>query len=130
MKRFVVGNNREGKSDVLSVDDLSVLPHLGFNLFARDLWITYETPADLSSPEDPTINVPMRHEPPDGGTIFRVVRLPANAQPHTAAQVEAMHQAIQSVHVPSPHEIAKAKHLSMHVTDTTTSWLLRGESGC
>ncbi|MDH2380737.1 MULTISPECIES: cupin domain-containing protein [Bradyrhizobium] len=124
MRRIIVGNDQGGKSDVLAVDDLSTLPHLGFNIFGRDLWITHETPADLSSSRDPTLNAPVRHEPPDGGTIFRIVRFAPSAQPLSAADVEAMHRSIQSVHVPSKDEMAAAKHSSMHKTDTLNYFMI------
>lgn len=124
MRRFIVGNNRDGRSDVLTVDDLSTLPELGFNVFARDLWITRETPADLSCSLDPTVGTPMRHEPPDGGTIFRIVRMRPNAERQSAADAEAMHRAIQSVHVPSQEQLATAKHSSMHKTDTLNYFMV------
>ncbi|MGF6432454.1 MULTISPECIES: cupin domain-containing protein [Bradyrhizobium] len=124
MRRFVVGNDGGGRSDVLAVDDISDLPHLGFNVFGRDLWITHETPADLSCSRDPTVGATIQHEPPDGGTVFRAVRFRPNPEPHSAAEVEAMHRSIQSVHVPSREEIERAKHSSMHKTDTLNYFMI------
>lgn len=125
MNRYVVGVNAAGKSDVLISESLDQMPEIVPGVSARDLWLSTETPADLTGHFDPVADVPMRHEPPDGGSIFRIMRVaPSDAGPMSPEEAVAMHAKIGSVHVPTEEELRAAKHHSMHRTDTLNYFLV------
>jgi hypothetical protein len=116
-RKYVMATNADGLSDVIideEVADGSIV----------DLWINFETPADLNGREDPTKSGTLFHEPPDGGAIFRVVKFTKEMNLITPEQMYAMHQQINSVHVPSIEYLRAAKHPSMHKTDTLNYFVL------
>ena len=123
MKRYVMGNNEDGQSDVLFEDDLE--PFFAANRM-RDLWLNMETPADPSNPGDPVAVEQMIHEPPDGGAVFRMLIFPPKQDTPdvTAEEMIVRHNAIHSVHVPSIEYLRAAKHPSMHKTDTLNYFVL------
>ena len=116
-KKYVMENNAQGRSHVSYEQDITTLPEVAPKLFAMDLWVNKETPADLSGREDPTLGASFLHEPPDGGAIFRIVDY-MPGQERTVEDAKRMHAAIGSVHVPSDGEFKELKHPSMHKTDT------------
>src|SRR5688572_12852824 len=99
-KKYVMENNPQGRSHVSHEQDITSLPEIAPKLFASDLWVNRETPADLSERGDPTLGAKFLHEPPDGGAIFRVVDY-MPGQERTVDDAKAVHAAIRSVHVPS-----------------------------
>ena len=122
-KKYVMGVKADGKADVLSEQDITVLPTAAPGLVGMDLWLNRETPADLSDATDPVAGKPMTHEPPDGGAVFRVLEfMPGNQ--HTQEVMQALHASIDSVHVPTEEEFAELKHPSMHKTDTLNYFVL------
>lgn len=122
-KKYVFDVVADGSSDITLEQDISVIPPIVPGLMAMDLWSNTETPADLNRPGDPTKSAPFLHEPPDGGAILRILDFqPESERPFR--DMKETHRAIKSVHVPSEEELAKAKHPSMHKTDTLNYFVL------
>lgn len=122
MKRYVMGNRPDGLSDVLFEDDAT--PAEGG--LTKELWVNYETPANLSGYTDPVADQKMIHEPPDGGACFRIIVIPPlSVRPMpTPEQMNAYHQAIHSAHVPTLEYLRAAKNPTMHKTDTLNYFVL------
>ena len=116
-KKYVMANCSDGLSDIVIEQEIG--PD---NLI--DMWVNYQTPADHSAQDDPTEGAAFLHEPPDGGAIFRLVRFTPEMTDMSAEQVIAMHQSINSVHIPTLEELEAAKHPSMHKTDTLNYFIL------
>lgn len=116
-KKYVMANLPNGSSEIVAEEPIA-------QDNAVDLWINHETPADLTGNADPTKGVEFLHEPPDGGAIFRIVRFTREMNDVTPEQAFAMHQALNSVHVPTLEELRAAKHPSMHKTDTLNYFVL------
>ena len=76
MKRVVMGTRPDGVADVLFEDDLQV----GDAQQIRDLWLNRETPADVATVIDPTAGQALSHEPPDGGSVFRLIVFPPGSK--------------------------------------------------
>jgi mannose-6-phosphate isomerase-like protein (cupin superfamily) len=79
-KRVVTGHDASGKAVVLSTDPP---PHLrtstarpGF--WSADVWATEAMPAPIHRSGEPT-DRPHRLEPPEGGTVCRIVEFPPDA---------------------------------------------------
>ena len=122
-KRYVMGNRADGLSDVLIEDEFVVTAENPY----KELWKNTETPADMSASGDPVGINPhaISHEPPDGGAIFRVVSFaPKGAPLPTPEQMHEHHKGIHSIHVPSVEYLRKAKHISMHKTDTLNYFIM------
>ena len=118
-KRYVVGLDSNGVADILHEADWSefnpVVPGI---VEGREIWKNYQTPADLTGSEDPGLE-PMHHEPPDGGAIFRVLTFhPTTSDQITEELALQAHSTMESDNVPSDDYLSKAKHPSMHKTDT------------
>ena len=109
-RKYVMATRADGLSDVVIDEEVGEGPVI-------DLWINHETPADISSHEDPTKGTLM-HEPPDGGAIFRLCTFTTEMSTITPEQMYAMHQQLHSVHIPTLDYLKAAKHPSMHKTDT------------
>lgn len=123
-KKYVMGLNRDGRSDVVFEEDITVLSAFGPGLHGMDLWLNRETPADMTGTEDPVRGKAMIHEPPDGGAIFRVLEFKPGQL--TAEDMLATHRNLQSIHV--PEEMGALKDPTMHKTDTLNYFcLLSGE---
>ena len=116
-KKYVMANDAEGRSDVV-ID--KVVPQEG----AFDLWVNFETPADLGSSVDPTEGRTFLHEPPPGGAIFRVVTFTKALNDVTPEQMLELHRGLNSEHVPSLNELRAAKHPTMHRTDSLNYFVL------
>jgi hypothetical protein len=122
-KKYVFDVAAGGKSDVTIEQDITTIPPIVPGLMAMDLWSNTETPADLNRPGDPTAGKGFLHEPPDGGAILRILDfLPESERP--ALDTRALHKDIGSVHIPSEEYLSKAKHPSMHKTDTLNYFVL------
>jgi hypothetical protein len=122
-KKYVCDVAAGGKSDVTIEQDITTIPPIVPGLMAMDLWSNTETPADLNRPGDPTAGKGFLHEPPDGGAILRILDfLPESERP--ALDTRALHKDIGSVHIPSEEYLSKAKHPSMHKTDTLNYFVL------
>jgi quercetin dioxygenase-like cupin family protein len=78
-RRVVTGHDAAGKAVIVSdgpAPNVKVRPS---GLVSTLLWVTDETPADVSSNADRAareIGIP----PPDGGSVFRMVDFPAGAK--------------------------------------------------
>lgn len=116
-KKYVMANRADGKSDIVMAKDLVEGRFI-------DMWINYETPADLSGEDDPTDGVAFLHEPPDNGAIFRIVRFTQDMNNATPEEAVAMHKAINSHHIPTLDELRAAKHPSMHKTDSLNYFIM------
>lgn len=116
-KKYVMANRPEGGSDVVMEQEIGPEPII-------DLWLNYETPADQSGETDPTQGAGMLHEPPDGGAIFRLIRFTREMTNQSPEEALALHQAINSAHMPTLEELKAAKHPSMHMTDTLNYFIL------
>jgi hypothetical protein len=122
MKRYVMANRPNGLSDIVIEDEVEAIE----SKWSKELWVNYETPADLSKPGDVVADQQMLHEPPDGGAVFRVVVF----QPHsvrplpTPEQMLEYHKHIHSVHVPTLEYLRTAKNATMHKTDTLNYFVL------
>lgn len=117
-----MGTRPDGVADVLFEDDLQV----GDAQQIRDLLLNRETPADVATVIDPTAGQALSHEPPDGGSVFRLIVFPpgSKVQWPTPEQMVEFHKAIHSVHVPTVEYLRKAKHVSMHRTDTLNYFVI------
>lgn len=116
-KKYVMANDAEGRSDVV-IDKF--VPLEG----AFDLWINFNTPADLGSSADPTEGHTFLHEPPRGGAIFRVMTFTRALNDVTPEQMLELHRGLNSEHVPSLEELLAAKHSTMHRTSSLNYFVL------
>lgn len=121
--KYVMENNAQGKSGVSMREDITNTPEVASRLFARDLWINSETPARIDPYPDPTTPGKIRHEPPEGGAIFRLVDYMPGVT-RTIEEQKRMHAQIGSAHVPSDDAFHSLKHPSMHKTDTINYMVL------
>ncbi len=122
-KKYVFDVRPDGLSDIVLEQDISTIPPLMPAFMAMDLWSNTETPAELNQQGDPTLGKGFLHEPPDGGAVVRIIDFhPDN--PSAWLDPKAMHEGIGSVHIPSQDYLAKAKHPSMHKTDTLNYFVL------
>jgi len=120
-KRYVMGNRADGLSDILIEDEIN----LSIEKRTKELWFNTETPADMSALGDPVADQHMMHEPPDGGAVFRILMfLPKGSLDRTPEQFIEYHKSIHSVHIPTLEYLRKAKHPSMHRTDTLNYFII------
>jgi hypothetical protein len=122
-KKYVFDVLTNGISDVVMEQDITAIPQVVPGLMAMDLWSNDETPADLNRPGDPTAGKGFLHEPPDGGAILRILDFQPESE-RVNRDVRDLHKEIGSVHIPSAEELSKAKHPSMHKTDTLNYFVL------
>jgi mannose-6-phosphate isomerase-like protein (cupin superfamily) len=79
-RRVVTAQNAAGRSYVLedgpakNVVEMASMP----GTVVMDLWETLQTPASNAGTADGAAR-PIRHEPPRGGTLFRIVKFPPDA---------------------------------------------------
>lgn len=113
IRRVVTGHDRNGKAIVL-MD--GICPHVrqrpGGGTKATLLWVTDETPADVSGSSDRaarTIGVP----PPPNGSIFRIVEFPPD-KPMTEEERQAM---LREMGLKDETK-APPRHPGMHRTDS------------
>ncbi|MCZ4516914.1 cupin domain-containing protein [Rhodococcus ruber] len=125
MKRYVMGARSDGTSDVLIEDSYDVLSVIiPGQASAKDVWVSSETPADVSGIED-TVSDTLVHEPPDTGSIFRVLKVePGEKNEGNVDELLAMHDTLASDVVPDREYLQSAKHPSMHRTNTLNYMVL------
>jgi len=116
-KMYIAGNRPDGVSDVLSEEDISTIAPLASGIRVRDFYINRTTPADLSEGSGVSARTVI-HEPPDGGAIFRTVHFMPEGEMRSIEQALRVHEELGSAHVPDAEKLARAKHPSMHKTDT------------
>ncbi len=118
-KRYVVGLTDQGVADILSEQDWTELPEfIPGILKGRDAWVAHQTPVDLTGAADPEIKG-MVHEPPDGGSLFRVMTfMPVKNYKSDAESALHVHEVMKSANVPTAEQLKTAKDPSMHKTDT------------
>jgi mannose-6-phosphate isomerase-like protein (cupin superfamily) len=115
IRRIVTGPDENGKSIItfagVATNVLESAAWPGSRL--TELWMTDEIPVDNSGVEDLGAQ-PIRHDPPPGGSVFRVVEIP----PETQSRIDtaAAFAEIGSTRLPTADDTAK--HPSMHVTDS------------
>lgn len=113
--RIVTGHGPDGRSNItfegLATNVLDSPAWPGSRV--SELWVTEETPVDNTGVVDRAAR-PIRHDPTPGGTIFRVVEIPPEAQ--STIDTAGAFADLGSTHVPSAED--SAKHPSMHVTDS------------
>lgn len=115
IRRIVTGHDENGKSIITfagpATNVLESAAWPGSRL--SELWVTEEIPVDNNGLEDRGAR-PIRHDPVPGGSIFRVVEIPPEAQ--SRIDTAAAFAEIGSTRLPTAEDTAK--HPSMHVTDS------------
>jgi quercetin dioxygenase-like cupin family protein len=122
-KRYVMGNRADGLSDILIEDEVVLTLEKPY----KELWKNTETPADMSATGDAVPDpYTIMHEPPDGGAMFRVVSFaPKGAPVPTPEQMIEIHKnVLHSANIPTLEYLRKAKHVSMHRTDTLNYFIM------
>ena len=114
MRRIITGHDAKGRSVVL-IDDTpgAVVLEKAGGLRLTELWTTSETPADLSKPGD-RARRERKIEPDPGGSVFRVIEYPPDAQRLKSLKPEE-HFASMGVQAA---DAAKRRHPGMHRTKT------------
>lgn len=115
-KRYVVGQNAEGKSAVLSTEATNVKEDPGI-FYRVDLWSTAEMPVDNSITHDRGLDSKTR-EPFPSGTVLRALELQPDHpdQDHHRQRVAQLHEEVKTKVKPSEADILR--HPSMHRTET------------
>ena len=120
IRRVITGHNSEGQSfiasDETSPHTLVLLDNPALGL--TNLWITDTTPADNSSDND-SADRPVVLEPPDGGSVFRVVEFPPEKQLAQLMQKPDVRKALfAAMSATDAMHDKGAKHPMMHKTST------------
>jgi hypothetical protein len=127
MKRYVTGTRPDGLSDVLLEDSYDEIPEIiPGQASIKDIWISYQTPADVTATDDPVTDT-LIHEPPNGGAVFRVMKVEPGDNIEAGDGVDemlAMHDQLSSDVVPTREYLESAKHPSMHRTNTLNYMVL------
>jgi hypothetical protein len=122
IRRIVTGHNATGKSTIAEDSLVNAIEPFGL----QELWTTPSVPAALDAPAEP---LPVKLEPPAGGTLFRFFEIrpleaPLSAQAVTK-QLDAAFAALQASHC----RIDTHRHPLMHRTRTIDYVvLLRGQA--
>ena len=88
IRRVVTGHNAEGKSIFIFDGPAPTTRTRGpGSAFSTELWETRSTPADNRGGEDPTLH-PYRLPPPAGGSVFRIIAYPPDAERVAALERE------------------------------------------
>lgn len=116
IRRIVTGHNSAGSSNItFEGTAANIMDIAGFpGLRVTDLWATTELPVDNDGLEDRGAR-PIRHDPGPLGTIFRVVEIPPE-QADGVRDTEAAFAQLGSTIRPTEED--RARHASMHVTDS------------
>jgi mannose-6-phosphate isomerase-like protein (cupin superfamily) len=115
IRRVVTGHDRDGKSVIASdgpsphVLTLPGRPDFGLT----NLWITDATPASNEGDADAAAR-PIRLEPPEGGTIFRIVEFP----PDRVAAGFDRNAAFAAMGASHAMDADASRHPGMHRTAT------------
>jgi hypothetical protein len=116
IRRIVTGHNAKGKSVILSdgpsphVLSIPGVPTFGLT----NLWVTDGAPADNSGSAD-AAKRPVVLEPPQSGTIFRVVEFPPDA---TLAGTFDRKAAFEGMGAGHAMDEDASRHPGMHKTNT------------
>ncbi len=116
-RRVVTGRDDQGKS-IFLIDDRA--PHVftrgAAGVVVRDLWETDACPADNGGHDD-AVKGPFHLAPPSGGSIFRVIEYPPDAQrlPAIAAQSSAD---MTASGMAAARQGGGGRHPGFHKTDT------------
>jgi hypothetical protein len=117
IRRIVTGHNAQGKSvivsDAPSRHVLALLNDPPFGL--TDLWVTSSSPADNSGHADGAARSTITLEPPQGGTIFRLVEFPPDQA--TAGKLDRK-KLFEAMHAGAAMDHEGARHPGMHKTST------------
>ena len=116
--RFVVGEDAQGRSAVLSTepDATSIQQREGF-YWRATLWATEELPPNNEVAGDRAVGIE-RREPHPGGMLYRALEIPPDRkdkEEHKAA-LSDLNVKVEQKHAPSAEDLAR--HPSMHRTDT------------
>ncbi|MCG8370049.1 MAG: cupin domain-containing protein [Proteobacteria bacterium] len=113
--RIVTGHNAEGKAVILYADRGKNVTEIQSwpGLFVTELWVTDEMPIDNDGDADRSLR-PMRHDPTESGTIFRLVEIPPESR--TSFDPDGIFSELGSNNKPSEED--SAKHPTMHKTDS------------
>lgn len=119
IRRVVTGHNADGKATVLmdsAAPNVKVRP--GTGLVSTLLWVTETTPTRESASD--TADREIGITPPQGGTIFRMLEIPAGAN-RTAEDLAAIRsaRANEAVHAGAglQHDLM-SRHPGMHRTES------------
>lgn len=115
VRRVVTGHDTAGESQVSFDGPPSNIREMpGWpGLYVNEIWVTEESPAQTTGAGDRALR-PIRHDPANGGSIFRIIEIP----PEQGLKIEASKtfEALQSGNQPT--EAHKARHPGMHRTDS------------
>src|SRR5215510_14402858 len=111
VRRVVTGHDRDGKSTFLvdgpapNIKEMASMPGLALT----DLWETTAAPASNSGDADAAAR-PVRLEPPQSGTILRIVEFPPDSQWRDRADARAAFDSIGAGHAPDRHSADPMMH--------------------
>ncbi len=113
-RRVITGHDATGKAVVVTDSAApTVKVRQVTGLTSTVLWVTEATPADISSPADPTLRE-IGVAPPDGGSVLRIVDFPPQAMGADKIDNEAMKKEMGLDH--GSHAGKPARHPFMHRT--------------
>ena len=123
VRRVITGHNADGKSVIL-VDGLAPnTMEMAGGLAIADLWETKGAPADNSGSAD-NADRPIKLEPPENGSVFRVVDFPPDKLYKDQVDAKESFSSIGAGHAVD----ADAADPMMHITATTDyAIVLEGE---
>jgi naringenin degradation protein FdeH len=114
IRRVITGHDVHGKSIIIddrAAPNSKIRPASG-NLVSTLLWVTDETPADISGVADRADRV-IAVAPPANGTIFRVVDFPPEA-PEISGVSNT--EVLKEMGLEHPSDLGRARHPLMHRT--------------
>jgi len=114
-RRVVTGHDAAGRS-IISFDDHGTnVTHIPSweGLYVTELWVTAEMPVDNSGDADRALR-PMKHDPDNAGTIFRLVEIPPESK--TTFNAKGIFTELGSSNRPSEKD--SSRHPTMHKTNS------------
>jgi hypothetical protein len=111
VRRVVTGHDKDGKSVFLTdghapnVKEMASMPGLALT----DLWETTSAPASNAGDAD-AVARPVRLEPPNGGTILRIVEFPPDKAWRNSADARAAFESIGAGHAKDAHSADPMMH--------------------
>jgi len=114
VRRVLTGHDAEGKSTIIAdgfAANMKEMPP-GSGLAVTELWET-SVPADNAGRQDAG-NRKVRLEPPQNGTLFRIVEFPPDAQWQNRADARDWAKALDATHAPD----RSSRDPMMHKTST------------
>ena len=115
VRRVLTGHDSQGKSTFIAdglapnVKEMASMPGLALT----DLWETTGAPADNDGHADAATR-PVRLEPPQNGTLFRIVEFPPDAQWQSRPDARDWAKALDATHAPD----RSSRDPMMHKTST------------